>query len=325
MKSESLLLTTESPFTVPLPHAPQAWYVVGRTSDIAQGKIIDGRIADRPYVVFRDSHGAVVALDAFCPHMGTHLRTGTVVGDGIRCALHHWTISKEGVFDGPTRCAGFRARVWPTFERFGLLFLYAGPKEAPAHPFSDLPDNFAWTTARPLLLKADWRAVMVNGFDTQHMRTVHQRDVLSPPEISPTADGGICMRYKTKVLPRGGFSSWLTHYLSGGTLQIAQTCVGPVMMVQSTLGRFQSRAVIGLIAQGDNTLAYAAFATPKAGLFRHLRLWVTKTLYISFLSKDYNVVEGMRLVVDRSTDVGVQGISAHLRSLPEFGSDDRAS
>jgi phenylpropionate dioxygenase-like ring-hydroxylating dioxygenase large terminal subunit len=318
--------TTGSSSSTPsalLPRAPESWYVVGRSSDISEDRIIDGCIADCAFVMFRNRTGAVVALDAYCPHMGTHLRTGTVVGNGIRCALHHWTISKEGVFDGATRCAAYRSRAWPSFERFGLLFLYAGQGDAPVPPFNELAEDHRWMTAAPLLLKADWRAVLVNGFDTQHMRAVHQRAVVNPPDISRNANGAMVMRYQTKVQPGGGFSSWLTRYLSGGILNITQTCYGPTMLVESQLGRFKSCAVFGLIANGENTLAYASFGAPKRGPLRGLRLWLTKTLYIAFLRKDYAVVEGMRLVVDRSTDVGVQGISAYLRSLPEFGSHRR--
>jgi phenylpropionate dioxygenase-like ring-hydroxylating dioxygenase large terminal subunit len=323
VKSEPARDSIDSALSTPLPRSPVSWYVVGRSSDISKGRIIDGCIADCAFVMFRNEDGAAVALDAYCPHMGTHLRTGKVVGDGIRCALHHWTITQDGVFDGRTPCAAYRTRVWPTFERFGLLFLYAGQANMPAPPFHDLPDDQKWAAAAPLLLKADWHAVLVNGFDTQHMRAVHQRAVVTPPDISRTNDGALVMRYQTKVQPGGGFSSWLTRSLSGGILNITQTCYGPTMLVESQLGRFKSCAVFGLIAKGENTLAYASFGAPKNGPFRGLRLWLTKSLYSAFLRKDYAVVEGMRLIVDGSTDIGVQGISAYLRSLPEFGSRSR--
>jgi hypothetical protein len=211
--------------------------------------------------------------------------------------------------------------VWPVFERFGLVFLFAGGAGAKVPPFADLPDDYAWMTAEPLLLKADWRAMLVNGFDTEHMRTVHQRAVVSAPELSRTADGGMRMRYETQVLPGGGLSSWLTRRLSGGSLQVIQTCHGPTMLVESRLGRFESRAVFGLIAQGENTLAYASFGAPKGGPFRSLRLWLTRALYTAFLRKDYAVIEGMRLIVDGVADPGVRGISDYLRSLPKLGVD----
>lgn len=308
----------------PLPTWPTGWYVVGRSLDLARGRILDGRIAHRSFVVFRDATGALGALDAHCPHMGAHLRTGRVVGDRVRCALHHWTIGRDGLLQGPERCEAYRSRAWPAFERFGLIFVFAGDASQPVPPFVDLPENYTWLTAKPLLLKADWRAVLVNGFDTLHMRTVHQRELVKPPEVSPTANGGLRMSYQTRVIPGGGLSSWLTHRLSGGVLHISHTCYGPTILVESRLGRFESRAVFGLIAQGENTLAFGAFGAPREGRLRRLRLWLTRTLYIAFLRKDYAVLAGMQLIVDGVSDPGVRGISEYLRSLPELGANGRA-
>jgi nitrite reductase/ring-hydroxylating ferredoxin subunit len=321
MKLESSLRTAILADDTPLPAWPDAWYVVGRTSDVARGRIMDGRIAHRAFVMFRDEAGALVALDAHCPHMGAHLRTGRVVGGRIRCALHHMTIGRDGVLEGPAPCERFRSRVWPTFERFGLVFLFAGNGAPPAPPFADLPDDHAWTTAEPLLFKADWRAILVNGFDIQHLRMVHQRAVVNSPEFSRTADGGLRMQYRTRVLSGGGWSSWLIRRLSGGSPHISQTCHGPTLLVQSRLGHFESRAVFGLVAQGENTLAFASFGAPRDGPFLGLRLWLTRALYTAFLRKDYAVIEGMQLIVAGITDPGVQGISQYLRSLPELGVD----
>jgi nitrite reductase/ring-hydroxylating ferredoxin subunit len=308
----------------PLPVWPDAWYVVARSRDLARGRIVDGQIAHRSFVVFRDTAGALVALDAHCPHMGTHLRTGQVVGDGIRCALHHWTIGRDGVLQGTSPCERLRSRVWPVFERFGLVFLFAGNGAPPPPPFGDLPDDHTWMPAEPVLLKADWRAMLVNGFDTQHMQAVHQRALVHPAEFSRTAGGGLRMRYETRVLPGGGLSSWLISRLAHGRPQLAHTCYGPTMLVESRLGGFESRAVFGLIAQGQNTLALASFGAPKGGPLRWVRLWITRALYASFLRKDFGVVEGMRLTVEGSTDPGVRGISEYLRSLPEIESGGRA-
>lgn len=308
---------------MPLPAWPAAWYVVARSSDLKPRCIVDGRIADRPFVLFRDSAGALVALDAACPHMGAHLRTGTVVGDRIRCSLHHRMIGHDGVLEGSTPCERLRSRTWPTFERFGLVFLHAGNDAAPPLPFADLPDDFAWLTAEPIRLAADWRAVLVNGFDTLHMRTVHQRELVRPPAISHTTDGALRMRYHTRVLPGGGWSSWLTRRLSADGVHLTQTCHGPTMLVESRLGRFESRAVFGLLPHADHSLAFASFGAPRGGLLRGARLHLTRALYAAFLRKDFGLIEGMQLVVDGIDDPGVCGISDYLRSLPELGAPSR--
>ncbi|MGM9480976.1 Rieske 2Fe-2S domain-containing protein [Roseateles sp. NT4] len=310
--------------SAPLPAWPDAWYVVARSSDVARGRIVDGQVAQRAYVLFRDSQGGLVALDAHCPHMGTHLRTGEVVDDGIRCALHHWTVDRDGVLQAEPGCARMRSRTWPVFERFGLVFLFAGTGTPPPRPFAELPDDHRWLPAQPLLLKADWRAMLVNGFDTQHMRAVHQRELVRPPAFSRSRDGALCMSYETRILPGGGPSSWLIQRLARGRPHITQTCHGPTMLVESRLGRFESRAVFGLITRGDSTVAYASFGAPQGGPLRWMRLWLTRALYAAFLRKDYAVVEGMRLMVDGATDPGVRGISDYLRTLPELDGDGHA-
>lgn len=323
IKHDQVLRTASLVSSAPLPAWPDAWYVVARSSELARGRIIDGRIADRAFVMFREASGALVALDAFCPHMGAHLRSGTVVGDRLRCSLHHWTIGRDGVLQGTAACERFRSRVWPVFERFGLVFLFAGGAAPLSPPFADLPDDHVWITAKPMLLPADWRAVLINGFDTLHLRTVHQRALAGAPVFSRTEDGGLRMRYQTRVLPGGGLSSWLTGRLSDEGLHITQTCHGPTLLVESRIGRFESRAVFGLIAHGDGTLAYASFGAPRDGLLRSLRLRVTRALYIAFLRKDYRVIEDMRLIVDGIADPGVRGLSEYLRSLPELGAAGR--
>jgi hypothetical protein len=172
-----------------------------------------------------------------------------------------------------------------------------------------------------MLLKADWRAVLVNGFDVRHMRAVHQRAVVGLPDLSRTADGALRMQYRTQITPGGGLSSWLTRRLSRGSPHIRQTCYGPTMLVESRLGRFESRAVFGLVAQGADTLALASFGAPKTTRLLQARLWLTQALYTAFLRKDFGVLEGMRLIVDGVADPGVEGISQYLRSLPELGVD----
>jgi nitrite reductase/ring-hydroxylating ferredoxin subunit len=307
--------------SAPLPLWPDAWYVVARSRDVVRDRIVDGRIADRSFVLFRDQAGGLVALDAHCPHMGAHLKTGQVVGDRIRCALHHMTIGRDGVLVGEAPCDRFRSRAWSVFERFGLVFVFAGSAPALPRPFADLPDDYAWTPAQPMLLKADWRAVLVNGFDVRHMRAVHQRAVVGLPDLSRTADGALRMQYRTQITPGGGLSSWLTRRLSRGSPHIRQTCYGPTMLVESRLGRFESRAVFGLVAHGANTLAYASFGAPKTTRLLRPRLWITQALYTAFLRKDFGVLEDMRLIVDGVADPGVEGVSQYLRSLPDLGVD----
>ena len=64
------------------------------------------RFFGQELVLFRGTSGKVIMLDAYCPHMGTHLgRNKTsysvvkgqhVEGDSIRCPFHGWRFGPDG-------------------------------------------------------------------------------------------------------------------------------------------------------------------------------------------------------------------------------------
>jgi len=300
----------------PLPAWPDTWYVVARSSDISCGEVIDGRIATYPFVIFRTQSGELVALDAHCPHMGAHLRRGKVVGDKLRCALHHFEIDRDGALRDQNGCANRQGRVWRVSERFGLVFLFAGLGPPPSLPFAKTDDEYAWSTGRPVVFRTDWRALMSNGFDFLHMRTIHQRALVSPPEFLNLGDGVIHFNYTTCVLPGGGLSSWVMKRIAKNRIRVHQTCYGTIMLVESNLGKFNSRAVFGVMPEGDKVSVFTAFGTLRRGMFWRLRLALTHWFYFAFLRKDYAVVEDMRLVVEGVDDPGVRALSEFFRSLP---------
>jgi phenylpropionate dioxygenase-like ring-hydroxylating dioxygenase large terminal subunit len=80
----------------------------------------------RRVVVYRGRSGDVHAIDARCPHLGSDLGRGRVVGDAIECPYHGFRYGRDG------RCAqthNLRTRVWPTAEHFGAVFVFAGTEE----------------------------------------------------------------------------------------------------------------------------------------------------------------------------------------------------
>jgi len=301
-----------------LPAWPDAWYVVARSVDVGRGNVVDGLIAGRPYVIFRTEDGGLAALDAYCPHMGAHLRNGQVVNGKLRCPLHHWVIDRDGNVSGKGARPGRRTRVWPVAERFGLVFLFAGEGAAPPLPRTQ-SDEYAWTTGDPVVLATDWRAMMVNGFDLHHMLTVHQRALTGPPRFSRTDDGAMRLEYTTRVLPGGGFSSWVVKRVARDRIHVSQTCYGATIVLESDLGRVKSCAIFGFISEGGKARAYTAFGTRRSGFLWRLRLWITRWCFVSFLRKDYAAIEGMLLTVDDIDDPGVRNVSTYLRSLPDLG------
>lgn len=309
-----------------LPLWPQGWYVVARSRDIARGRIQAGALAERAYVLFRTRGGRLVAFDAYCPHMGAHLRHGQVLGEELRCQLHHWRLDGEGLARGTgADCA--RVRVWPVRERFGLVFLYlsAGPEQAKVAEANEtdaslpeLPqpldaDAYRWTTGVPVRLNTDWHSMAVNGFDMLHLSAVHNRRLIEPARFAVIDGRRLELRYTSRVTGRSP-SDLAMKWLSGDRIRVRQNCYGPLVVVESDLGYTRTAAILGLLNDGDGIRAFGAFGVER-GPFAAPRLWLARWLYTAFLRRDFKVVEGMRLRVDVA-DEGVRTLSAFLRGLP---------
>eukprot|EP00930_Biecheleria_cincta_P076489 TRINITY_DN63695_c0_g1_i1.p1 TRINITY_DN63695_c0_g1~~TRINITY_DN63695_c0_g1_i1.p1 ORF type:complete len:743 (-),score=102.91 TRINITY_DN63695_c0_g1_i1:48-1955(-) len=79
------------------PPYPNGWYVACRSDDVPKGHAISASVCGKEFVVFRGESGRVAILDAFCPHLGTHLgHGGQVKGDTVVCPYHAWTFDQQG-------------------------------------------------------------------------------------------------------------------------------------------------------------------------------------------------------------------------------------
>lgn len=309
-------------------HWPHCWYVVARSNHIRCGGVISGHLGGRPWVLYRGEDGALRATDAFCPHMGAHLQHSRVAGNDLLCGLHACRITPEAE---PTPAntsiqAGCRlaARSWPCREYCGLVWLHPPAEQPPPPPFAEAEAAHHWQTAGPERIAADWRAMICNGYDLGHMVAVHQREVVGEPVFDTLPDHTLKMTYRTRVLPRGGLSSWLMQKLSGGCIDLVHTCAGTAIRVESRVGPFRTTGIFALYPQdlldtppeARQTLAFAAVGIPRGARFGRVQLWLARRLYLAFLKKDFVVVERMRLKLAGITDPGVCAISAYQATLP---------
>jgi len=85
---------------------PRGWFMVGESKD-ATHKPIPLRYFGRDLIMYRGESGRVVVMDAYCPHMKTHLAKNEssyivmdgkqVEGDDIRCPYHAWKFGPDGM------------------------------------------------------------------------------------------------------------------------------------------------------------------------------------------------------------------------------------
>ena len=139
---------------------PRGWFMVSDASNVT-AKPAGIRICGKDLVIYRGESGRVVLLDAYCPHMRTHLAKNTtsyvvkdgghVEGDSIRCPYHAWRFGPDGKCNDIPYSnyipAAARVKSWPVLERYGAVFLWHDPEEE--EPNFDLPlisewDDPAW-------------------------------------------------------------------------------------------------------------------------------------------------------------------------------------
>ena len=138
------------------------------------------------FVLYRDSHGQVVALKDQCPHRGAALSLGWLEDSCIRCPYHGWKFQADGKCidipaNAPETPIPKKARVetYPVQEKYGFVWLFYGDlPEEERHPIPPLPE-FGDPTFHPIFLEVKFNThytrVIENALDPAHMATVHAK------------------------------------------------------------------------------------------------------------------------------------------------------
>eukprot|EP00928_Gymnodinium_smaydae_P015213 TRINITY_DN15582_c0_g1_i2.p1 TRINITY_DN15582_c0_g1~~TRINITY_DN15582_c0_g1_i2.p1 ORF type:complete len:431 (+),score=35.55 TRINITY_DN15582_c0_g1_i2:76-1368(+) len=167
------------------PPYPNGWMYICPSDGVRAGDVMPIDVCGRHLVLFRNMEGNVGVLNAFCPHMGTHLGYGgSVRGKTIVCPYHEWRFDTKGQLagmpfggrataeKGATNC---NATAYPTIERHGMILVWLhADGENPFTPeildaaegmrlICRLTDDFAMHCMEPAHNTADW----------YHFRTVH--------------------------------------------------------------------------------------------------------------------------------------------------------
>ena len=134
---------------------PRGWFAVAESEQVTRAPL-NVHYFGQDMVLYRGESGRVVMLDAYCPHMGTHIgkcrNSATVLngtfleGDSIRCPFHAWRFGPDGrcddipYFNGPIPDKA-RVKSWPVEERWGIVFCWHDPEnQAPDFPLPEIPE-----------------------------------------------------------------------------------------------------------------------------------------------------------------------------------------
>ena len=240
---------------------PRGWFMVAEASELDDGPI-GARFFAKDFVIYRGQSGRVVMLDAYCPHMGTHLAKNTtsytvrdgehVEGDSIRCPYHAWRFGPDGKCDQipyATRIpAAARLNSYPVVERAGAIFMWHDPEglepdfDLPEFPQWDDPAWVRWKFDHLGTLPVHQQEVLDNMADMPHLGPVHGAPVVY---FENEFRGPVCIQRQ------GGRSRTLAN--DEGILETATWYTGPGILLSNMTGVVEALIFIANPPVDDGT------------------------------------------------------------------------
>lgn len=172
---------------------PRGWFVIAEASELGK-EPLPLHFFGHDYAMYRGESGRVVLLDAYCPHMGTHLAASSsaamaqegeqIEGDSIRCPYHGWRFDPDGVCDdipyheGPCPQKA-NLQSYPVREVMGCIMMWHDPEGLP--PEYEPPALDEWNDAQWVnweldhLGKLDIHQIEIidNMADARHLGPTH--------------------------------------------------------------------------------------------------------------------------------------------------------
>lgn len=176
---------------------PRGWFMVAQSGEL-KDKPLAVRFFGKDFALYRGkASGKVVLLDAYCPHMKTHLaapnNTSYVVldrggsnieGDDLRCPYHAWRFGPDGKCNeipyhaGPVPAAAC-VKSWTVRESMGAVWVWHDPEggepewDHPSLPQWDDPSWVRWVFDEVGLLAQHAQEVVDNIADYSHLGPIH--------------------------------------------------------------------------------------------------------------------------------------------------------
>lgn len=281
------------------------WYWVFASHELKPKQIKPVTLMGRDLAIYRLPDGTVVAIDAYCPHMGAHLAEGHIEADGIRCFFHNWKFNAEGdCVEVPAlgTCLPVSLKSWPIEEQYGLIWVWTGA--TPQHPVPFVPelehDTYESQLGSRFVKNCHPNVVMINAIDAHHFNTVHRLPLKIRFEKQELYSNAITFSNTT----RGGENSWFIKlirpfykqavtysmcywYGSTGTVTI-----GPDFFHFHIM--FALRMAEGGTAEGQTVLITKRRFGLTGWVVNRVALWLTQRVGAYFAKGDTRIFQTIR-------------------------------
>ncbi len=284
------------------PACPQNWYLVASSMELAPGAILTRMLGDAEIILYRGQHSQrVTAFAAHCAHAGCHLGHGRVVGDDLRCALHHRIIRPDGNFGGsaPRTPSSSSQPAFPAVERFGGIFVFAGEHATFEFPMPEI-SAIGPVTVRslpPRTFAVPWSTLISNGMDIDHLQAVHDRKLREPPTFRRIDEHQVRLSYCASVTG-SHLSDHVMKWISDDEIRASISCIGgSMMLVESQVGRHRTFVLLSMCPSGTTgSTVRAVVGVPGAShrLGSKISARLAAWLFQAFLTKDVAILERMR-------------------------------
>ncbi|MEM7770935.1 MAG: aromatic ring-hydroxylating dioxygenase subunit alpha [Cyanobacteria bacterium P01_A01_bin.37] len=303
----------------------EGWYWAIASHQLKVGQVKAVTIQGRDLAIYRGSNKKVVAIDAYCPHMGAHLAEGRVEGDRLRCFFHNWAFDKNGTctdapcLDGPPP---LRQATFPTAEQYGMVWVWTGT--TPTQPPPAVPELEGQpcqaSLGRHFVRNCHPNVVMINAIDANHFNTVHNFPVEIVFASAERTDGAITFQNTTRggedslflKLIRPFYQNEITYAMCYRYGSVGTVTVGPDRFHVHIM--FALRMLAGGKTEGQTILITPKRAGVHGALFNRVVLCLTAQVGDYFGRGDRHVFETIQfnLTTPTRADQSIVTFAQHI-------------